>query len=315
MLKEFQIIEKIFQKTPSSIFLGIGDDAALFEKNKKEFWAVSQDTLNIDTHFISNTDPENLGWKSLAVNVSDILSMGGNPKYALLSISLPSANQLWIKKFSKGFFKCAKNYGVELIGGDTSRGSLSISICIIGEVLKKNVLLRSNAKLNDDIWITGELGLASLGLKFKNNNFNAPKSLINNALKALEKPLPIKADISILAALCNSAIDLSDGLVPDLNHILNKSELGANIFIESIPMPQWIRKNKDYSLVLSGVDDYQLLLTAPKSSYKKIIEFSVANQIKMSNIGSMTKTKNITIIKSNGEVLDYKGKGYDHFAG
>ena len=101
MLKEFEIIEQIFQKTPSSIFLGIGDDAALFEKNKKEFWAASQDTLNINTHFLSNTDPENLGWKSLAVNVSDILSMGGNPKFALLSLSIPSANQVWIKKFRR----------------------------------------------------------------------------------------------------------------------------------------------------------------------------------------------------------------------
>ena len=100
MLKEFQIIEKNFKKIPSSIFLGIGDDAALFEKNKKEFWVISQDTLNINTHFLSDTDSENLGWKSLAVNVSDILAMGGNPKYALLSISIPSANQSWIKKFS-----------------------------------------------------------------------------------------------------------------------------------------------------------------------------------------------------------------------
>ena len=286
----------------------------LFEKNKKEFWVISQDTLNINTHFLSDTDSENLGWKSLAVNVSDILAMGGNPKYALLSISIPSANQSWIKKFSKGFFKCAKNYGVELIGGDTSKGSLSISICIIGEVLKKNVLLRSNAKPNDDIWVTGKLGLPALGLKFKKNNFNAPKTLIRNAIKALEKPQPIKVDMNKLATLCNSAIDLSDGLVPDLNHILNKSALGANIYLESLPMPLWIRENKSYPLVLSGGDDYQLLLTAPKSSYKKIIEFSVVNKIKISHIGSMTKRKNIDIIKSDGELLNYKEKGYNHFA-
>ena len=117
-----------------------------------------------------------------------------------------------------------------------------------------------------------------------------------------------------LATLCNSAIDLSDGLVPDLNHILNKSALGANIYLESLPMPLWIRENKSYPLVLSGGDDYQLLLTAPKSSYKKIIEFSVVNKIKISHIGSMTKRKNIDIIKSDGELLNYKEKGYNHFA-
>ena len=314
MLKEFEIIEKNFQKTTSSIFLGIGDDAALFQKNKKEFWVISQDTLNIDTHFLSNTEPENLGWKSLAVNVSDILSMGGNPKYALLSISVPSVNQAWIKNFSKGFFKCAKNYGVELIGGDTTKGSLSISICILGEVLQNNVLLRSNAKLNDDIWVTGELGLPALGLMYKKRKFVAPKRLIEKAIKALEKPLPIKVNMNKLASLCNSAIDLSDGLIPDLNHILNKSELGANIFIESLPMPKWIRNTKNYPLVLSGGDYYQLLLTAPRKNHKKINKFAADNKIKISCIGSMTKTKDIAIIEPDGELLNYKEKGYDHFA-
>ena len=315
MLKEFEIIEKIFQKKPSSIYLGIGDDAALFQKDKKEFWVISQDTLNIDTHFLSNTDPENLGWKSLAVNVSDILSMGGNPKYVLLSISVPSANQGWIKKFSNGFFKCAKKYGVELIGGDTTKGSLSISICILGEALQNNVLLRSNAKPDDDIWVTGELGLAALGLKYKKKKFDAPKNLIEKAIKALEKPLPINVNMKELATLCNSAIDLSDGLIPDLNHILNKSALGANIFIESLPTPKWIKNHKSYSLVLSGGDDYQLLLTAPKNNHKKINKFAADNKIKISCIGSMTKTKNIAIIKSDGKLLNYKEKGYDHFAG
>jgi len=315
MLKEFEIIEKIFQKKPSSIYLGIGDDAALFQKDKKEFWVISQDTLNIDTHFLSNTDPENLGWKSLAVNVSDILSMGGNPKYVLLSISVPSANQVWIKKFSNGFFKCAKKYGVELIGGDTTKGSLSISICILGEALQNNVLLRSNAKPDDDIWVTGELGLAALGLKYKKKKFDAPKNLIEKAIKALEKPLPINVNMKELATLCNSAIDLSDGLIPDLNHILNKSALGANIFIESLPTPKWIKNHKSYSLVLSGGDDYQLLLTAPKNNHKKINKFAADNKIKISCIGSMTKTKNIAIIKSDGKLLNYKEKGYDHFAG
>ena len=138
--------------------------------------------------------------------------------------------------------------------------------------------------------------------------------MIKNAIKALEKPQPIDVDMKKLAKLFNSAIDLSDGLVPDLNHVLNKSALGADIFLESLPMPKWIRENKAYSLVLKGGDDYQLLLTAPKSSYKKIIKFSIVNQIKMSHIGAMTKTKKIAIIKSDGQLLNYKEKGYDHFA-
>jgi thiamine-monophosphate kinase len=158
------------------------------------------------------------------------------------------------------------------------------------------------------------LGLAALGLKYKKRKFGAPKTLIKKAIKALERPRPIKVNMKKLATLCNSAIDLSDGLIPDLNHILNKSALGANIFIESLPMPKWIRNNMNYPLVLSGGDDYQLLLTAPKNNHKKIIKFAADNNIKISCIGSMTKTKNIAIIKSDGKPLHYKEKGYEHFA-
>jgi len=314
MLKEFEIIEKIFQKKTSSIFLGIGDDAALFEKNKDSYWAISQDTLNIGTHFLPDTNPENLGWKSLAVNISDILAMGGNPKYALLSISVPLADEEWIKKFSKGFFKCAKNYGVELIGGDTTRGSLSISICILGEVDKKNVLLRSGAKINDDIWVTGELGLAALGLKYKKNEFNIPKSLVNKAIIALEKPQPVNVDIQQLAKLTNAAIDLSDGLISDLSHILRKSNVGAILFIHNIPTAAWIINNNDYSFVLSGGDDYQLLLTAPRKNHGKLTQLAVKNDIKLTCIGSITKKINLVVMDKDGVELDYRGKGYQHFA-
>ncbi len=314
MLKEFEIIKKNFQKGSASIFLGIGDDAALFEKNKDSYWAISQDTLNIDTHFLSNTNPENLGWKSLAVNVSDILAMGGHPKYALLSLSMPSANQLWVKKFSRGFFKCAKNYGVELIGGDTTHGSLSISICILGEVLKSNVLLRANAKVGDDIWVTGELGLAALGLKYKKRKFDVPKALINKAIISLEKPQPIKVDMQKLAKLSNSAIDLSDGLISDLEHILSQSKVGANIFLESLPTPVWIKEKKGFSLALSGGDDYQLLLTAPEGNRQKLIQFSTKNQIKLTRIGSITANKNMALMKANGQLLTFKEKGFEHFA-
>ena len=249
MLKEFEIIKKNFQKGSASIFLGIGDDAALFEKNKDSYWAISQDTLNIDTHFLSNTNPENLGWKSLAVNVSDILAMGGHPKYALLSLSMPSANELWVKKFSRGFFKCAKNYGVELIGGDTTHGSLSISICILGEVLKSNVLLRANAKVGDDIWVTGELGLAALGLKYKKRKFDVPKALINKAIISLEKikALDIVAiDITASNALFDQIIVASAestrqarAFVNNLKEILKGTEYNV-LSVEGETSGEWV---------------------------------------------------------------------------
>ena len=164
MSPEFSLIDKYFNLYKTKAFRGIGDDAALIKKDSNHLWAISTDMLNEKTHFLPNTDPFNLGWKALAVNISDIYAMGGVPRFALLAIALPKVKENWIKEFSNGLFSCAKQYGVELIGGDTTKGSLCISICILGEVFKKNALLRSNAKKEDDIWVTGELGLAKLGL-------------------------------------------------------------------------------------------------------------------------------------------------------
>ena len=146
MSPEFSLINKYFNSHKTKVFKGIGDDAALIKKNNDYLWAISTDMLNEKIHFFPGTNPFNLGWKALAVNISDIYAMGGTPKFALLAIALPEIKSLWLKKFSDGLFSCAKKYNVDLIGGDTSKGPLSISICILGEVLKKNVLLRSNAK-------------------------------------------------------------------------------------------------------------------------------------------------------------------------
>lgn len=188
MQLEFSIISKYFDIKKTKVFKGIGDDAALFIKDKKYYWAISTDTLNEKTHFLPHTGPFNLGWKSLAVNISDINAMGGNAKFALLSISLPDINESWIKEFSKGFFSCAKKYGVELIGGDTTKGPLSINVCILGDVERKNVLLRSNAKPQDDVWVTGEVGLAALGLAALENKVMISPHLKKKAIKALEIP-------------------------------------------------------------------------------------------------------------------------------
>ena len=155
MSPEFALINKYFNLHKTKAYKGIGDDAALIKKDNNYLWAISTDMLNEKTHFLPNTDPFNLGWKALAVNISDIYAMGGVPKFALLAIALPKIKTGWMEEFSNGLFSCAKEYRVELIGGDTTKGSLSISICILGEVLKKNALLRSNAKKEDDIWVTG----------------------------------------------------------------------------------------------------------------------------------------------------------------
>jgi len=313
MSPEFSLIDKYFNLYKTKAFRGIGDDAALIKKDSNHLWAVSTDMLNEKTHFLPNTDPFNLGWKALAVNISDIYAMGGAPRFALLAIALPKIKENWMKEFSNGLFSCAKKYRVELIGGDTSKGPLSISICIIGEVLKKNVLLRSNAKKDDDIWVTGELGTAALGLAKLQNKLQLPQSLSNKAIGALEKPMLHSSIIQSMTRLSHSAIDISDGLISDLTHILEASKVGANITLKNIPMNPWIKKNKLFDIGLSGGDDYQLLFTAPKKNRNKITLVSKRPSVKLARIGSIKKDKGLNITDHKGGLYKPKQRGYEHF--
>ena len=313
MSPEFSLIDKYFNLHKTKAYRGIGDDAALIKKDTNYLWAISTDMLNENTHFFQNTDPFNLGWKALAVNISDIYAMGGVPKFALLAIALPKIKAGWMEEFSNGLFSCAKKYGVELIGGDTTKGPLSISICILGEVLKKNALLRSNAKKEDDIWVTGELGLAALGLAKLQKKIQLPKSLSKKAIGALEKPMLHSSIIEIMAKLSNSAIDISDGLIADLNHILVASKVGADISLKDIPMNPWLKKNKLIDIGLSGGVDYQLLFTSPKKNRDKINLLSKVPSIKLTKIGSIKKDKRLNIIDHKGMLYKLKKKGYDHF--
>ena len=314
MQLEFSIISKYFDIKKTKVFKGIGDDAALFTKDKKYYWAISTDTLNEKTHFLPHTSPFNLGWKSLAVNISDINAMGGNAKFALLSISLPDIKESWIKEFSKGFFSCAKKYGVELIGGDTTKGPLSINVCILGDVERKNVLLRSNAKPQDDVWVTGELGLAALGLAALENKVMISPYLKKKAIKALEIPKIYPSKIKKIAKLSNAAIDISDGLTADLYHILKSSEVGADIYLDDLPMNLWIKKNGYYDYGLNGGDDYQLILTASKKNRLKINKLNALPSIKLSRIGVIKKGSKLNIIDSDGKPYNLKIKGFVHFA-
>jgi thiamine-monophosphate kinase len=230
-----------------------------------------------------------------------------------LAIALPKVKVGWMEEFSNGLFSCAKKYRVELIGGDTTKGPLSISICILGEVLKKNALLRSNAKKEDDIWVTGELGLAALGLAKLQKKIQLPQGLSKKAIGALEKPMLQSSIIEIMAKLSHSAIDISDGLIADLSHILEASKVGADISLKDIPVTPWLKKNKLIDIGLSGGDDYQLLFTAPKKNRNKINLVSKMPSIKLKRIGSIKKGKILNISDHKGMLYKLKKKGYDHF--
>jgi thiamine-monophosphate kinase len=247
----------------------------------------------------------------MAVNVSDILAMGASPMFALLAIAMPKANSDWLKQFSKGFFECCKEFNVELIGGDTTRGPLSINVTVLGDVNKNSVLLRSNAKIEDDLWVTGNLGLPALGLKIINNKIEVPKSIAKNSIKALEKPMPNKFTIDKIKPFCNSAIDISDGFVADLSHILRASKVGAKVILKDMPINNWIKKTGQEDLALYGGDDYQTILTASKNKRAKIEKLIQKNNLSLSRVGTITKEKKLRI-NDNGKEIKLK-KGFAHF--
>jgi len=240
--------------------------------------------------------------------------MGSKPKWATLSISLPKINHVWLKKFTEGFFKCANQFGIDLIGGDTTRGPLSISITIMGEIKKNQGLLRSGAKINDDIWVTGQLGLASMGLASLKGKLKLAPRLKIKCLKALEVPAPKISLGSHLSRYANSCIDISDGLIQDLNHILKASKVGATLFLNDIPCEKFIHTSEQYHFVLNGGDDYELLFTAPKKNRSNIKKIAKKTNTSVNIIGAITHKKDLKILNEQGKSVTFNLRGFDHFA-
>lgn len=311
---EFELIKRYFTKKNRQTKLGIGDDAAIIQIQKNHELVISSDMLVEGIHFIKNTNPSHLGWKSLAVNLSDISAMGAQPKWATLSISLPKVDPIWLKKFSQGFFKCAKKFNIDLIGGDTTKGPLSISITIMGEIKKNKSLLRSGAQIGDDIWVTGELGNASMGLACLQRKLKLSPTLKTKCIKSLQTPVPKVFFGLTLPRYAKSCIDVSDGLIQDLTHITKSSKVGATLFIEKIPCNAAIKTSKKYHYALNGGDDYELLFTAPKKYSSHIQKISKKTKIITTRIGVITNQPSISILDRHGKLVSFKNKGYDHFA-
>lgn len=314
MTSEFKIIERYFKKKMKRTALGIGDDAAIINVQNHYQLVISSDMLVENIHFLKNTNPSHLGWKSLAVNLSDIAAMGATPKWATLSISLPKINHAWLKKFSEGFFKCADKFGIDLIGGDTTKGPLSISITIMGESKKNKALLRSGAKINDDIWVTGQLGLASMGLANLQGQLKLTPSIKIKCIRALETPCPKISLGSHLSRYANSCIDISDGLIQDLGHILKASKVGASLLLNNMPCEKFIHTSKQYQFALNGGDDYELLFTANKKNRAYIKKIAKKTNTPVTLIGSITKKKGLSILNEQGKSIKFNAKGFDHFA-
>jgi len=314
-MSEFDLIRRFFTRPTPSATLGVGDDAALLRIADGMELAISTDMLVSGTHFLPNTDPYLLGHKTLAVNLSDLAAMGAVPRWATLALSLPAADENWLQRFSAGFFALADEYGIELIGGDTTRGSLNLCVTIMGEVPKSKALRRSGAQAGDDIWVSGILGMAALGLAYLHGKTELPEEDRLFCLAALHKPLPQVALGLALRDIAHSAIDISDGLLADLGHILECSQLAAEIQFDAIPKVSAgsIDEALLQQCVLSGGDDYELCFTVPAARRGEIDAIAQKLQLPLTRIGQIRTGQGCTVRAADGGVLKPKESGYDHF--
>lgn len=316
MSPEFNLIARYFTRATPSADLGVGDDAALVRVSEGHQLAISVDMLVACTHFFHDAAAYDIGWKSLAVNISDMAAMGAVPRWATLAIALPEINEHWLAEFSRGLFACADTFKIDLIGGDTTRGPLNISVQIMGEVPTEKALRRDGAQADDDIWVSGLLGSAALGLAHLQNKIALEGDVLDHFLLALHQPSPRIALGLALRDKANSCIDVSDGLLADLGHILEASGLGAVVALDAIACHDYLHSRLDQPMmqqcVLTGGDDYELVFTAPQSQREKILDLSKTLNLPLSLIGKTTANSGLAITYKQ-QVLDVAKKGFDHF--
>ena len=307
-MNEFDLIQSYFnwQITDQAIELGVGDDAALFNLQPGHQLVTSTDTLVEEVHFFKDSLPADLAYKALAVNLSDIAAMGAVAKCYTLSLTIPKIDQNWLEEFSSSLKESSKVFNVNLIGGDTSRGPLNITISMMGSIEIDSPILRSGARDEDDIYVTGDLGTAALCLKKIKEGVEPSQ----NELNKLNRPLPRLEFGSALIKLANSCIDVSDGLEQDLSHILKSSGVGAVIEAQKLPIDdsvnKYINKTHDWSLPLSGGDDYELCFTANIANRGEILRLSQELKIKVTKIGVINSSKKLVIIGYDGKTSSYQ---------
>ncbi len=311
MASEFALIDRYFRRPTSHSILGVGDDGALIRPDPDCELVVSTDMLVAGTHFLPNTDPGDLGWKALAVNVSDMAAMGAQPKWALLAAALPAATETWIEKFAAGFFACAEAFGIDVIGGDTTKGPRNFCVTIFGEVPAGRALLRSGARPGDEVWVSGMPGRAAQGLAHLQGRIVLEAPALADCLAALHRPQPRVALGLALRSLATSAIDVSDGLLADLGHILAASGVAATLKLAVPPAPTFAD-----TCYLSGGDDYELLFTVPADRHEQVLTLSASLSLPLTCIGRIEagKAGDLTVLTRAGEPVDVGHRGYDHFA-
>ena len=314
---EFDLIRRHFTRPAANAVLGVGDDCALVDVTNGMDLAVSTDTMVSGTHFFPDVDPENLGHKALAVNLSDMAAMGAMPYWAMLALTLPNVDHAWLAAFAKGFFDLAQEYNVSLIGGDTTRGPLTMTVTIMGEVPAGAALRRSGAKAGNDVWVTGNIGDAALAVAHRHGRIVLAEGDYREAVMRLYEPTPRVSVGQSLRGLATSAIDVSDGLLADLTHICRLSGVGATIDLASVPVSsigaRHIHSDEGRNAILAGGDDYELCFTAHPNSRESIEDLTDVFGIPITRVGQIKRGKGVSLLGSDGKPVKIDGRGYDHF--
>jgi thiamine-monophosphate kinase len=318
VISEFELIERYFTRPARTAALGIGDDCALIKAPTGLVLAITTDMLVEGTHFLADADPRRLGHKALAVNLSDLAAMGADPRWFLLALALPEANEAWLAAFAEGMFTLAERHSVELIGGDTTRGPCNLCITAIGTLPPGYALRRDTATRGEDIWLSGSTGDAALGLAHVRGRVKLSTDAAAHCLARLEAPDPRVALGTRLRGLAASAIDVSDGLLADVGHIAQQSKVKAEIEFEQLPRSPALAACADRALadecLLAGGDDYELVFTAPTEKRTAIEAAGAAAAVALTRIGRIVEGEPaVRLLDASGKPITAGQTGYDHF--
>jgi len=320
-MNEFALIDRYFARPvrDPAVRLGVGDDAAIVAPTPGCELAISVDMLVEGRHFLPGVDPEALGHKTLAVNLSDLAAMGATPRFALLAGALPDADEAWLDAFSRGLFALAERFDVTLIGGDTTRGPRNLCVTIIGELPAGTAITRSGARAGDDIWVSGMLGDAMLALAAMQARTVIDATTLASLRERLERPEPRIALGERLRGIATAALDVSDGLVGDLAHILDASHVGADVDLAAVPRSATLEaklaaeRPLALACLLAGGDDYELCFTAPAAARARIGAIALELCMPVTRIGAIRDGVGLVVRDEDGVASTDVPRGFDHF--
>ena len=315
-LGEFDLIAKYFTRTVTRAALGIGDDCALFAPATGMQLAVSSDMLVEGRHFLPTVLPERLGHKALAVNLSDLAACGAKPMAFTLALAMPRVEEQFLEGFARGLLARADFHECELIGGDTTQGPLNLCITVFGEVPHGQALLRSGARAGDDLYVSGTLGDARLALEAFRGTVALGGDAFERVRTAMERPQPRVALGLALRGVATSAIDVSDGLLGDIAHVLRRSQVGAEVQVDALPRSDMLRAMPEAlqrTCTLAGGDDYELVFTAPPQRSAQVAQAAQAARTEVTRIGGITEADGLRLVDRGGRVLANTFVSFDHF--